>query len=40
MQRETQVIVFHAPCGAVIGVRCASVEMAPDAEAPPLHLVP
>jgi hypothetical protein len=39
MQKETQVIVFHAPCGAVIGVRRAHVETAPAAEAPPLHLV-
>jgi membrane-associated HD superfamily phosphohydrolase len=39
MQHEMQVIVFHAPCGAVIGVRRAHPEAAAGVDAPPLHLV-
>ena len=39
MQKEKQVIVFHASGGAVIGVRRASAEATAPTEAAALHLV-
>jgi poly-beta-1,6-N-acetyl-D-glucosamine biosynthesis protein PgaD len=39
MQKETQVVVIHAPTGAVTGVRRAFPEVAANGDAKPLHLV-